>query len=1827
MSSKEVELEKEDTNTQGNQDEGDKNLDALVENEEFDVEDDEESESDDDDNDDDGEESDGDDDEEGEDDETENVEEGVSEEDDNEDGDDAEDDEESEEGDDDDDEEDEDEDAEQGEEAENAEDSSSGDENCDRCPICLNRLRVQDIGTPESCDHSFCLECIQEWAKNVNTCPVDRQVFRIILARHAGEEKIFKQFPVENSHQENEEVEDDPTYCEVCGRSDREDRLLLCDRCDLGYHCDCLEPPLASVPVHEWFCPDCQQSRITVDPEHHGSGRQIARTRVSERVRRLIAEARAERAERRRRIAEMIVAQEALEGAEATLEPSVSATTSTATVARKKKTTRKRRTSKKKTVRKRKKTTKKRKTKRKSTGKKTKTRKRKSKGKGKRKVKKRRLASSVSSTALARTAISRAVTSVKGRIADKLGLSKPPAGRSIPMQKLPPSGTRQEGPARSAADYGSSALSILGSKDELYLFADQEGEERQPVSQPAISAEALLSRSARSSHKPLSFSPVKKKIVVKEAASATTSTSAVSGGFDLLGSILQNQDLLHKGSKHVTINRDGSLSASNSGLLPRSSTQIRTTESTASVRPSSPEVRKSTESQNTSPSVSLTRESKSATSISHSKSQLPRSVSFSGTSVSSADTPDNLGTVHDDRLVTETTSLASVELQSKNLATVKDMNSGGSKSGVLSDMLDSDTKYSCLSMDISVDATQDSNAAELPTETEQCHLASVEVAKLDDSSENVYSSTASSGSADMENGIEFNFADVRKTEQEGKPLTSSESSSDGVDNIKSNNSPSVGSRGSDTVLNTNINDSPDQETVDVKSGVDLEADAIFSNNARLNAEEDAGNNSIGFSTPTSSQTSLRNFAAVSSDLNSVHDDSSVGIMKRNFDILVSTSSNLAGYESGEENDNIEGYIPNPPDREEGEASESDEDEVKEEGRQRAEDDQEEGEIVDEEERERDPERRNMCEGNDDSGGLDVNAIHIEEMEIGTFRKRSMSQNEDNNNEDNKRIRIDEGTTNGTETKQCTVEEKNEEVESDDDDDDDHFRKPGGRSSFMLSSLLSSLKAGNFDGASGDDKNRGMVEKKAEAERPTVEKFKAERQKSEPDKKMEEVTMKPVSILDFIGGASSKFGLQPEEIDNEIAKEVERPRAERPKVESKKSEPDKKVEEVTIKPLSLLDFISYASEKFGLQGDDRDNEIAEDVERPRLERQKSEPEKEEEQETISSISILDFIGDASAKKFGLQGDEKDQKRGAQDGGYHRGYSGYSGGNSFGHRDSRFNGDRRRNQWQRDRRTGDLETGHDSGDVQPRSFDRRRDSWQEEEKRLGSRDHRTSNQRSDSYEQKSTKSHHGRESEKGYRKRDSESSERVVRSRSRSGSRSPRRKGEKRKKDKYHEEKNKHDKTRKSRWNQETVELNEKEDGKQDVVTKPKKDDNDVSKVQANGYPTHTAPEARLVASEQYQSHQYPPGAAAYPYSRAPMHPMVRPSPHLPPHIQAQMHPHIPPPGLPFNNSASLGQPPYSQTHHGHSVQQVRPLHTGTQPHHQGFPASYYPHPTGVPPRVPPPPPHPYPHAMYPGNVHYPPQPGQSAAPLAHQAQASQPHSGYPRYPQPVAHSYTQPVPHAAYPPRPAVPGAVPATAYTAVTAAATPAAPVYPQQQPPSAPTPPAMPRYNYPAVTTKPEATVAHSVTSVKPESISAASAPAPPEAHKNPYKHAQKAKETVKESPVKDIKPARARYPVSPPPAAPIKGITTYDKVDSSILLNEVKKGFRQLVEDAVRSALKGAWSLKKITKEEYKDIFKKSVEKVCGSKETVVHQEKIQLLVNAYVSKTRKLRTASNN
>ena len=43
--------------------------------------------------------------------------------------------------------------------------------------------------------------------------------------------------------------------CEVCRCTDSTNTMLLCDGCNLGYHMECLLPPMLEVPMGEWYCP------------------------------------------------------------------------------------------------------------------------------------------------------------------------------------------------------------------------------------------------------------------------------------------------------------------------------------------------------------------------------------------------------------------------------------------------------------------------------------------------------------------------------------------------------------------------------------------------------------------------------------------------------------------------------------------------------------------------------------------------------------------------------------------------------------------------------------------------------------------------------------------------------------------------------------------------------------------------------------------------------------------------------------------------------------------------------------------------------------------------------------------------------------------------------------------------------------------------------------------------------------------------------------------------------------------------------------------------------------------------------------------------------------------------------------------------------------------------------------------------------------------------------------------------------------------------------------------------------------------------------------
>lgn len=58
------------------------------------------------------------------------------------------------------------------------------------------------------------------------------------------------------------------TACLVCGREDGEAEMLLCDApgCDNGCHLRCCRPPLLEMPEEDWFCPSCQSRGSVVAP-------------------------------------------------------------------------------------------------------------------------------------------------------------------------------------------------------------------------------------------------------------------------------------------------------------------------------------------------------------------------------------------------------------------------------------------------------------------------------------------------------------------------------------------------------------------------------------------------------------------------------------------------------------------------------------------------------------------------------------------------------------------------------------------------------------------------------------------------------------------------------------------------------------------------------------------------------------------------------------------------------------------------------------------------------------------------------------------------------------------------------------------------------------------------------------------------------------------------------------------------------------------------------------------------------------------------------------------------------------------------------------------------------------------------------------------------------------------------------------------------------------------------------------------------------------------------------------------------------------------------
>jgi uncharacterized Zn finger protein (UPF0148 family) len=51
--------------------------------------------------------------------------------------------------------------------------------------------------------------------------------------------------------------------CEVCNFPDAEAQMLICDGCSLGWHLQCMTPPMTQIPKGAWTCPNCRSVGVT----------------------------------------------------------------------------------------------------------------------------------------------------------------------------------------------------------------------------------------------------------------------------------------------------------------------------------------------------------------------------------------------------------------------------------------------------------------------------------------------------------------------------------------------------------------------------------------------------------------------------------------------------------------------------------------------------------------------------------------------------------------------------------------------------------------------------------------------------------------------------------------------------------------------------------------------------------------------------------------------------------------------------------------------------------------------------------------------------------------------------------------------------------------------------------------------------------------------------------------------------------------------------------------------------------------------------------------------------------------------------------------------------------------------------------------------------------------------------------------------------------------------------------------------------------------------------------------------------------------------------
>lgn len=153
---------------------------------------------------------------------------------------------------------------------------------CETCPICHGRKdELGTIGGRVGCRHKMCRECIEEWLKVENRCPMCRQSFYRVdfpltptIRVHEDKRQEVSRGYMNGYESDGDSTDDSYTdepqrqkerdqaelaLCSKCGTDENPGKLLLCDNlyCYKACHTYCCDPPLRRIPSRGWLCPRC----------------------------------------------------------------------------------------------------------------------------------------------------------------------------------------------------------------------------------------------------------------------------------------------------------------------------------------------------------------------------------------------------------------------------------------------------------------------------------------------------------------------------------------------------------------------------------------------------------------------------------------------------------------------------------------------------------------------------------------------------------------------------------------------------------------------------------------------------------------------------------------------------------------------------------------------------------------------------------------------------------------------------------------------------------------------------------------------------------------------------------------------------------------------------------------------------------------------------------------------------------------------------------------------------------------------------------------------------------------------------------------------------------------------------------------------------------------------------------------------------------------------------------------------------------------------------------------------------------------------------------